>query len=361
MDDHSTGTRHVSVPATPQEHRPTMRDVAARAGVSKALVSLVFRNAPGASEQTRARVMQAADELGYRPNRTASRLALRRTRLLGVTMDLLNTFQAELVEELQAAAAAHAYDLVVSTVSRTQDERRAVDALLELRTEALLLLGTEMPTATLSALGRQLPVVVIGRRVESPTVDVVRAADDVGIGLAVDHLIELGHQDIVHLDGGNGVIAADRRRGYREAMRRHGLDDRARVIAGDVTEDAGIRAARSLLTDGNLPTGVVAVNDRSATGFLGTLVRSGVQVPAAVSVTGYDDSITARLGHVNLTSVSQDLHQQAHHAVAAAIDRLDGGRTTPTTTVLPPRLVVRGSSGPAPTPALQQPDMTASR
>src|SRR3954454_8682427 len=107
MNDHDAGTGQAAGPVVLQGHRPTMRDVAARAGVSKALVSLVFRNAPGASEQTRARVLQAADELGYRPNRTASRLALRRTRLLGVTMDLLNTFHAELVEELQAAAAAH--------------------------------------------------------------------------------------------------------------------------------------------------------------------------------------------------------------------------------------------------------------
>src|SRR6266536_2565912 len=140
MDDHSTGTRHVSVPATPQEHRPTMRDVAARAGVSKALVSLVFRNAPGASEQTRARVLEAADQLGYRHNRTASRLALRRTRLLGVTMSIRNTFHAELVEELQAAAAEHDYEIVVSTVTRTHDERRAIDALLGFRAEALIML-----------------------------------------------------------------------------------------------------------------------------------------------------------------------------------------------------------------------------
>jgi DNA-binding LacI/PurR family transcriptional regulator len=323
-----------------------MRDVAARVGVSKALVSLVLRHAPGPSEQTRARVLQAADELGYRRNRTASRLALRRTHLLGVTMDLLDTFQAELVGELQAAAIEHGYDLIVSTVSRTQNEQRAVEALLELRTEALLLLGTGMPTATLSALGRHLPVVVIGRRVTSPTIDVVRAADDVGIGLAVDHLVDLGHRTIVHLDGGTGVIAADRRRGYRQAMRRHGLDQQARVITGAFTEQAGIRAAQALLAEGHLPTALVAVNDQSAIGLLGALAHAGVEVPASICVTGYDDSIMSRLTYVNLTTVSQDVKQQARHAVAAAIDRLDSGRTTPANTVLPPTLVVRGTTGP---------------
>src|SRR3954465_10854587 len=99
-----------------------MADVAARAGVSKALVSLVFRNAPGASAQTRVRVFSAADQLGYRHNRTASLLARRRTRVLGVTMAPSNTFHAELVEDLQAAADDCGYDLLLSTLTRTRDE-----------------------------------------------------------------------------------------------------------------------------------------------------------------------------------------------------------------------------------------------
>jgi DNA-binding LacI/PurR family transcriptional regulator len=327
--------------------QPTMRDVAARAGVSKALVSVVFRNAPGASDQTRARVLEAAEQLGYRHNRTASRLALRRTRLLGVTMSLRNTFHAELVEELQAAVAQHDYDIAISTVTPTRDERRAIDRLLEFRTEGLILLGTEIPTTTLSALGRQLAVVVVGRRVESPTVDVVRTDDVTGMGLAVDHLVDLGHRRITHVDGGSGMIASDRRRGYRRAMRRRGLDDHANVIPGDYTEEAGIRAAQLLLDADRLPTGIVAVNDRCAIGILDGLVRAGVDVPGTISVVGYDDNIISRLAYVNLTTVSQEPQQQARHAVAAALDRLDGGRTTPANTVLPPRLVVRGTTGPA--------------
>jgi DNA-binding LacI/PurR family transcriptional regulator len=327
-------------------NRPTMRDVAERAGVSKALVSLVFRNAPGASEQTRARVMRAAEELGYRRNSTASRLALRRTRLIGVTMDLRNTFHAELVEEIQAAAVGHDYEIVVSTVSRSHDERRCIEALLGFRSEALLLLGTDAPAATLTALGRQLPVVVVGRRVDSPAVDVVRAADDVGVALAVDHLVGLGHQDIVHVDGGSGTIAADRRRGYRRAMRRHGLDHHSRVVAGEYTEEAGIRVGTALLAAAQLPTGLVAANDRSAIGLLDALVRGGVDVPGSVSLVGYDDSVLSRLAHVNLTTVSQDPRRQAQNAVAAAVDRLDGGRDLPTSTVLAPTLIVRGTTGP---------------
>jgi DNA-binding LacI/PurR family transcriptional regulator len=192
-------------------------------------------------------------------------------------------------------------------------------------------------------------VVVIGRRVPGGGVDVVRSADADGVGQAVDHLAGLGHRSIVHVDGGRGTIAADRRRGYRKAMRAHGLAGHLRVIAGDHTEAAGARAARLLLDEGRpLPSGVVAFNDHCAVGLLDTLARAGIEVPGEVSLVGYDDSGLSRLAHVNLTTVNQDAHRQAEHAVAAAVERLDGGRTTAREVVLAPHLVVRGTTGPAP-------------
>jgi DNA-binding LacI/PurR family transcriptional regulator len=327
--------------------RPTMGDIAARAGVSKALVSLVFRNAPGASAETRARVLEAANQLGYRHNRTASLLARRRTHLLGVTMILRNTYHAELVEDIQAAADDCGYEIVLSTVTRSHDEQRAVETLLESRCEAIILLGPELTPASLAALGRQLPVVAVGARVTAPGVDVVRTADSDGIGQAIDHLVGLGHREIVHVDGGGGVIAGDRRRGYRKAMRRHGLDSYVSVRTGGFTEDAGAAAAHALLGGGRLPTAIVAANDRAAIGLLDTLARAGVGVPDAVSLVGYDDSMLSRLAYVDLTTVSQEPAQHARHAVAAAVERLDQGRTAPREVVVAPRLVVRGTTGPA--------------
>ena len=162
-------------------------------------------------------------------------------------------FHAELVEDLHEAAEGRGYDVVLSTVTRTRDERRATETLVDFRCEALVLLGPVAPAAQLAALGRQLPVVVIGRRVAGGGVDVVRSADAEGVGQAVDHLAGLGHRSIAYVDGGRGTIAADRRRGYRTAMRRHGLAGHVRVIAGDHTEAAGSRAARTLLDGGAAP------------------------------------------------------------------------------------------------------------
>jgi DNA-binding LacI/PurR family transcriptional regulator len=331
--------------ATGARRRPRLEDVAARVGLSPASVSMVLSNTPGPSAATRERVLEAATQLGYRPDRTASLLASRRTHLVGVLMDVRSPFHAELVEDIHEAAERQGYDVVLSTVTRTRDEGRAVETLIDFRCEALILLGPVAPAPQLTALDRQLPVVVVGRRVAADGVDVVRSADDQGVAQAVDHLAGLGHRTIAFVDGGKGTIATDRRRGYRRAMRRHGLADQLRIIPGDHTEAAGAQAARRLLADGALPTAVMASNDRSALGLLDALNRAGVDVPGAVSVVGYDDSTLSRLAHVNLTTVSQDARRQAKHAVAAAVERLDEGRTANREVVLSPHLVVRGTTG----------------
>ena len=289
--------------------RPRLQDVATEAGVSTASASLVLRGAPGPSDATRERVLGAAARLGYRPDRAASLLARRRSRLIGVLMDVRSTFHAQLVEDVHDAAAEHGYDLVLSTITRSRSEGRAIETLLDSRCEALVLLGPEAPAARLTALDRQLPVVAVGRPVPSAGVDVVRAADDEGVALAVDHLVALGHRRITYVDGGPGVISAGRRRGYQRAMRRHRLGEHLNVMAGDHGEESGARAARALLATDLPPTAVVAYNDRSAVGVLDALRRSGVEVPAAISVVGYDDSPLSRLAHIDLTTVSQESRQ----------------------------------------------------
>ena len=204
--------------------RPRLEDVAARAGVSTASASLVLRGKPGPGAATREAVLDAARAIGYRPDAAASLLARRRTQLLGVTMDVSNPFHAELLEEIQAAADARGYDVVVSPLTRTRGERRAVESLLDFRCEGLLLLGPSMTAAELAELGERLAVVAIGRRLTSPGVDVVRAADDVGVGLAVEHLAGLGHRAITFVDGPRARSRRCVARVSRgdEAPRRHG-------------------------------------------------------------------------------------------------------------------------------------------
>ncbi len=335
-----------------EQRRPTLTDVAVRAGVSKSLVSLVMRDEPGAGAETRRRVLAAAGELGYHPDSRARLLRSGRSRLLGVVFGIQHAFHTDLVTDLYQAARETGYELTLSAVTPFRAEPEAITGLLQDRCEALILLGPQSPGAELSRLAARLPVVVMARAVRDPAVRVVRSADAAGARLAVDHLAGLGHRRIAHIDGGRAPGAADRRRGYRDAMRRHGRDAFVRIIPGGLTEEDGATAARTLLGAGvstDRPTAVTVFNDRCATGVLDVLSRAGVAVPGDLSVAGYDDSHLARLAHVNLTTVAQDTAAMARLAVSQAVARVEMAPIARRDLVVPPHLVVRGTTGPLPT------------
>src|SRR5262245_50464230 len=176
-----------------------MQDIADHVGVSKALVSLVFRKAPGPSAETRERVLAAADALGYRVNRTAALMTAKRTHLIGVTTNIRSSFHSEIVEHIVAAADEAGYAVVLGALTPTHGEAKVIETLQDFRSEGLLLIGPELPASTLADLGTRLPTVVIGTRVSATSLDVVRTADGRGIGSVVDHLVELGHCRIVHV------------------------------------------------------------------------------------------------------------------------------------------------------------------
>ncbi|WP_224391111.1 LacI family DNA-binding transcriptional regulator [Pseudonocardia sp. ICBG1293] len=326
-----------------------MSDVAERAGVSRALVSIVFRDRPGASDATRARVLAAADELGYTPDSAARLLARGRSRTIGVLTTVGEPFEASLIEGVYAEAGHHGYGVLLSARTPGHDEQTAVDELLAHRCEALVLLGPEAPEAELTALAQRTVLVVVGRGVRG--VDSVRTDDEAGLRGLTEHLIAAGHRRITHVDGGPGANAAARRDGYTAAMTAAGLGGQVHVLPGAYDEEAGIAAAHRLLAGGAggpvLPTAVVAGNDRCAVGLLDTLRRSGVDVPGRMSVAGYNDDRVSRLAHVDLTTVRQDAAALARGAVDAVRARLDDPATEPVDLVLDPHLVVRGSTGPA--------------
>lgn len=320
--------------------RPRLNDVAARAGVSTGTVSLVLRDRSGPSAETRGRVLAAAAELGYRADRSASLLARRRSHLLGVTMDVRSAFHAELVEDLHVEAARHGFDVVVGPLTRVRTELQTALNLVDQRCEALVLLGPAIRRADLAALAAHTPLVVVGRRVAASATSVVRAADDRGVAMAVEHLVGLGHRRIKFVDGPPGPIATLRRNGFRAAISALVGDPAAEVVPGGATEEAGIAAPLGECT------AVVAFNDRCALGVIDQLRGSGRGVPQDVSVVGFDDSPLARLRTISLTSVSQSPEAMAAAAVEAAVARANGDDAPPREVVLEPRLVVRATTAP---------------
>lgn len=324
----------------------TMADVAKRAGVSRALVSIVFRDVAGASDENRERVMRAAAELGYSPDRRARLLGSSRSRTIGVVFGLHHEFHAEVVERLYRAVERTDLDLALGATAPTRTERTAVQSLLEFRCEALVLVGPSMRRRELDDLMGQLPVVVLARDLRGPSCDVVRTDDEHGARLAVEHLVGLGHRAIGHVDGQRAPGAAERRRGYRRAMAAAGLTGNVRVVPGGLTEEDGERAATELLRGRSRATGVVAFNDHCAAGLLSAVRQGGVAVPQSLSVVGYDDSHIAGLSTIALTTIAQDSRRLADAALDLAIRRAGGWDGPPVKTVVPPHLVVRGTSAP---------------
>ena len=244
---------------------PTMEDVATRAGVSRALVSIVFRDLPGASPENRERVRRAAAELGFRPDRRASLLGSKRTNLLGVAFGVGHEFHADLISDLYAAADRHGLELVLSGVTARRSEQQAIAELLDFRCDAVLVLGPTLSATELAAYGSSTPVVVLARAVEAPGIEVIRTDDELGARLATEHLLSLGHRTIVHLDGRRAPGAVERRRGFLRSMKAVDLLDRAQLIPGGLSEADGV-SCRAAFPGSALRAGVPGRAFRGAHG-----------------------------------------------------------------------------------------------
>ena len=327
----------------------TLEHVAARAGVSRSLVSLALKGSTRVSEETRRRIIAASEELGYRPNLNARRLASHRSHALGVMLaDLHNPIYAEILDEFTSGTEDDQRQLLLAAGFRDAGrERQGLESLIAQQVEGVLLMGPLSSTACIQEIARQTPLVVIGRRV--PSVDCVFIDDAQGLRLAVEHLVELGHRQIAHIDGGQGAGSTTRRRSYREVMRELGLDSHIQVVAGDYTEEGGRAAAARMFAEQNRPTAIVAANDLSAIGVLAAARAAGISVPNDLSVVGYDNTALSHNGYVDMTTVDYPRHRMGAMARELLNKRtaprsVDAGRTF----TIAPSLIIRSTSGPPP-------------
>jgi len=328
--------------------RPTQEDVAKKAKVSRALVSLVMRDAPNVSEQSRRKVLRAAEELGYRPNAFARSLASKRLHTIGVLVnDVTNPYFGGVYASLAKAAYGAGYDLLMAPGTRSASKEVAlVNTLLEHRVAGLALLSPIMKTAELRSVTTAMPTVVVGREVSIAGVDVVTTDEWQAARSVICRLAELGHRDIAHITGGGNRPAQDRAAAYRETMLELGF--RVREVPGSFTQSGGQVGGRAVLDMKPIPTALIAANDLIAVGAMGVFEAAGLRVPEDISVVGYDDSQIAQLDLVQLTSVRQSVDQFGSIAISMLVDRIEQTERPRVVQRIATTLIERRTIGPAP-------------
>lgn len=331
-----------------QRSHPTQADVAARAGVSRALVGIVFRDQPGASQENRDHIRAVAAEIGYVPDRRAQLLSRKRTGIIGVSYSLTQDFHSTTVEHLYQAAEQVGLSLVLSGHGTTRPEESAISTLLAYRCEGVVLLGPSSGPRYLEQTAGQVPTVIIFRSVTRPGIGVVRTDDLGGARTATEHLLGLGHRRLIHINGAQSPGAAERRRGFRQTLERRGLT--FEELRGGATEEAGLRVGQELVDrlkrtgPHRSPTAAVVFNDHCAVGVIAAVRAAGFQVPEDLSVVGFDDSRLAGVPGVALTTMRQDTAAMANHAMKQIAARTQDRYLPPEETVVAAELVLRSTT-----------------
>ncbi len=333
---------------------PTIRDVAARAGVSKSLVSLVINGSPLVRDDKRAAVLAAVEELGFRPSATARNLSSRRTGAVGVLVtDLRDPWYADALDAVHARLhAAGATMLLGDARLDAAADERVLHTFVDLRLDGLVLVGSLDPTPAVLDAAQRLPTVVAGARdVDLPGVDVSVQDDGAGARLATEHLLALGHRRLAHLAGSTGAVMRVREASFRAAVGgARGAGAVGEVVRTTMTEDGGYLAALELLgrDAAHRPTAVFAAADSAALGALRAAAQRGLRVPDDVSVVGFDDVPLARLPGTALTTVDASATAVGTTAVELLLDRVADPERERRTVVAPTSLIVRGTTAPPP-------------
>lgn len=332
---------------SPSPERPNIRQVAAVAGVSHMTVSRVLNDYPGIKDATRRRVLEAIAEMDFRPNSAARALATHRSRRIGVMIDSAVEFgPTSTLRAIEVAAREAGYS-TTSVALRDDEEMTPQDALAVLKEQGIDALCVVAPrSSSVSALRKLsigVPVVVI-KADRDPTFLTVSVDQQLGVQLAVDHLVALGHRDVLHVAGPlDWLDARGRERSFHARAESWGLRERP-VVVGDWTADFGYDFAREL---DRLPdyTAIFAANDEMALGIIHGLSDVGIRVPDEISVVGFDDLPTSRHFLPPLTTVRQDFHAlglKAMEVLRAALEQRD----IPQRSKIPTTLVVRASTAP---------------
>lgn len=333
----------------------TISDVAAEAGVSRAAVSKVIRNAYGVSPQMRERVEAAITRLDYRP-RIAARAMRGATFTLGLEIpQIANDFHSVIAGSATDVLAGTKYQLVIAPIRNPEQGDVAIQSLADRQVDGIVAIAPLVTTDWLDQLAARIPIVMIGRHDVSARYDTIAGDDASGTDAVMSHLIDLGHRRIAFLDSTgmrhrpqkSSVAAtgrdplAIRRRVYTEHMHALGLAPQLVRTAGNMEEHASAAVAELLASEAR-PSAIFAGHDTLAIGALRAITDAGLDAQD-VSVAGFDDIPIASHPMISLTSVDQQGYAIGQEAIRLVLERIDG-RTEPVRLEMPTELKVRRST-----------------
>ena len=296
----------------PEPQRPlTINDVASAAGVSKSTVSLVLQGSPLIREETAAKVREVAASIGYVYNRRAADLRRKSSNVIGVVInDLMNPFFAELLVGIERKLARSDFiTLMAHTDENLELQTKVLQSMREHHAAGIILcpaLGTP-PSLVKQVRGWGIPLLVMVRSLGKGDYDYAGSDNERGTMLATEHLLAAGHAHIGFLGGQTGAVFDDRLRGYRKALRAHGVAERAELIrSAKPTREGGYTALQELLALKPRPTAAVCYNDIVALGALAALGERGIQAGREFAVIGFDGILDTAHANPPLTTV--DIH-----------------------------------------------------
>ncbi|MCY3861283.1 MAG: LacI family DNA-binding transcriptional regulator [bacterium] len=328
--------------------RALSRDVALAAGVSQSTVSRALRDDPRISSATRKRVQQAAEQLGYVPNRMARNLRERRSRVVGVMVqDIDNAFYPQLLADMhqELLVAGYAFTLIVDPLHLRSDVTRLRN-LLDASLDGLIITTATLDSDAPQALHRRgIPIVLSVRSIPGLEVDIVES-DNVAAGqLAARHLVSLGHRDIAAIMGPEVTSTTQHR--IVGAKQVPGLSlPPERVFYGPYSHESGHAHCRRLLQSDRPPTAIMAANDVIAIGVIDAARQMGYSIPDDISVIGFDDIHMASWHSFRLTTVRQDTKGIAVQSARRLIERIEDPDGPVTHDKYPVSLTMRATTAP---------------
>jgi LacI family transcriptional regulator len=327
----------------------TLKDIAIRAGVSVNTVSRALRNKPDINDETKKRIIEIAERLGYTPNVLAKSLRSKKSKTIGVVIaDISSPFYSNVVKGIEDGAQEKGYSIILSnTDEQYKKEEKAVQVLLEKRIDGLLITPVQEENRDILDLKEKgIPLVLVGRHFDNIQTNYIVTEDIIGGFLATEHLIKKGHRRILHINGPMHISSASERlAGYKRALLEYGLEYDQRLVRGNTVEmEEANKLTKKIISEGFNFTAIFAYADVLALGAMHALSEAKLRIPDDIAVVGYDDIEFARISHPPLTTVRIPRYRLGKKAINLLVEKIiKKGSRKLHQVVIKPELVIRES------------------